>query len=85
MKFVRDHQLVGLCRRFSVRRYNMLLLLRCRESLVRRGISAGSYGEVGRAALGRYACRSSYGELGMFHDAMCSVSLYAGSLSSCLS
>lgn len=31
----------------------MLLLLRCRESLVHRGVSAGSYGEVARAALGR--------------------------------
>ncbi|CAN0401217.1 unnamed protein product, partial [Hapterophycus canaliculatus] len=34
--------------------YNMLLLLRCRESLIRRGVSAGSYGEVARAALGRF-------------------------------
>eukprot|EP00752_Nemacystus_decipiens_P008798 g7851.t1 len=33
--------------------YNMLLLLRCRESLVHRGVSACSYGEVARAALGR--------------------------------
>eukprot|EP00903_Cladosiphon_okamuranus_P013130 g12245.t2 len=33
--------------------YNMLLLLRCRESLVNRGVTACSYGEVARAALGR--------------------------------
>eukprot|EP00904_Undaria_pinnatifida_P006913 jgi/Undpi1/3351/HiC_scaffold_15.g06724.m1 len=33
--------------------YNMLLLLRCRESLARRGISACSYGQVGHTAFGR--------------------------------
>lgn len=31
----------------------MLLLLECREGLVRRGVSVCSYGEVGLAALGR--------------------------------
>ncbi|CAM9721892.1 unnamed protein product [Ectocarpus sp. 12 AP-2014] len=33
--------------------YNMLLLLRCRERLVRRGIPTVSYGEVALAAVGR--------------------------------
>ncbi|CAM9305474.1 unnamed protein product [Laminaria digitata] len=33
--------------------YNMLLLLRCRELLARRGISACSYGQVGYTAYGR--------------------------------